>query len=28
MTDKIEDTYININADNRYCKFVYNWIKE
>ena len=28
MTDKIEDTYINVNTDNRYCKFVYNWIKE
>ena len=27
MTDKIEDTYINVNTDNRYCKFVYNWIK-
>ena len=28
MKKKIEDTYINVNSDNRYCKFVYNWIKE
>ena len=28
MEDKIEDTYINVNTDNTYCEFVYNWIKE
>ena len=28
MEGKIKDTYINVNTDNRYCDFVYNWIKE
>jgi len=28
MEGKIEDTYVNVNTDNRYCNFVYNWIKE
>jgi len=28
MKNKITDTYINVNTDNRYCEFVYNWIKE
>ena len=28
MEGKIEDTYINVNTDNRYCNFVYNWIKQ
>ena len=28
MTVKIVDTNINVNTDNRYCRFVYNWITE
>tara|TARA_B100000214_G_C23959670_1_gene624600 strand:+ start:233 stop:1603 length:1371 start_codon:yes stop_codon:yes gene_type:complete len=28
MEDKIKDTYVNINSDNSYCNFVYNWKKE
>ena len=28
MEDKIKDTYVNINSDNSYCNFVYNWNKD
>ena len=28
MEDKIKDTYVNINSDNSYCNFVYNWKKD
>ncbi len=28
MTDKIDNTYVSVNSDNRYCKFANNWLKK
>ncbi|WP_235983001.1 peptidylprolyl isomerase [Kordia aestuariivivens] len=28
ITQKIEDTYINVNSDNRKCEFTNNWLKK
>ncbi len=28
MSDKIDNTYVSVNSDSRYCKFTNNWLKK